>query len=70
MRARRDVGIAKRGGDDDALREARTRVHAAKVALGERGPPWWDDAAPDYGRRMVRTTPYAAWYEQVRDGRA
>lgn len=43
MAARRDVGTAKRRGDDDAVREARDRVQAAKVALGERGPEWWDD---------------------------
>lgn len=43
MAARRDVGNAKRRGDEDAVREARDRVHAAKVALGERGPKWWED---------------------------
>jgi hypothetical protein len=42
MAARRAVGAAKRAGDDDALTEARARVHAAKVALGERGTPWWE----------------------------
>lgn len=26
---------------------ARRRVQDAKVALGERGEPWWDDASPD-----------------------
>ena len=43
MAARRDVGTAKRGGDAAAEREARDRVHAAKVALGERGTPWWEE---------------------------
>jgi hypothetical protein len=42
MSARRDVGTAKRAGDEAAEREARSRVHAAKVALGERGAPWWE----------------------------
>lgn len=28
-----------------AEKAARTRVHAAKVALGERGPVWWSDGA-------------------------
>jgi hypothetical protein len=37
-------------------------VQAAKEGLGERGPVWWDDGAPDYNRRMARNTPYAAWY--------
>ena len=42
MSARRAVGAAKRAGDADAERAARARVHAAKVALGERGPKWWE----------------------------
>lgn len=42
MRARRDVGTARRGQDVDAERAARSRVHTAKVALGERGTPWWE----------------------------
>lgn len=41
MAARRAVGTAKRAGDVAAERAARDRVHAAKVALGERGTPWW-----------------------------
>ncbi|CAB4932835.1 unannotated protein [freshwater metagenome] len=47
MSARRAVGAGRRAGDDDAVAAARARVHAAKVALGERGPKWWeDDDAP------------------------
>jgi len=42
MSARRAVGAAKRAGDEEAERAARARVHAAKVALGERGPKWWE----------------------------
>ena len=45
MRARRDVGRAVRAGDAEAEREARARVHAAKVALGERGEKWWEKGA-------------------------
>ena len=37
---------------------ARGRVHDAKVALGERGPVWWNDGAPDYNRHLVANTPY------------
>ncbi len=62
MDARRAVGAAKRAGDVPAERTARDAVHAAKVALGERGPPWWTDGAPDLNRRMVRNTPYAGWW--------
>lgn len=42
MDARRAVGSAKRADDTAAERTARDRVQAAKVALGERGHPWWD----------------------------
>ena len=59
MDARRAVGAAKRASDDDAEKAARAKVHAAKVALGERGPVWWDDGAPDYNRKLVKNTPYA-----------
>ncbi len=43
-------------------RKARQAVNAAKTALGERGPPWWRDGAPDYNRRLVKNTPYADWF--------
>jgi len=43
MRARSDVGRALKAGDRPAERESRDRVHAAKVALGERGPKWWEE---------------------------
>ena len=44
MAARRAVGAAKRADDPAAEKAARARVHAAKVALGERGEPWWERA--------------------------
>lgn len=66
MHARRDVGRALRSGDGEAEREARARVHRAKVALGERGPPWWTDGAPDLNRHRVENTPYAAWFRTAR----
>lgn len=65
MRHRAAVGRAKRAGDMGAEAAARRRVHDAKVALGERGPVWWSDGAPDYNRRKVTNTPYAAWYEPL-----
>lgn len=64
MSARRDKGQAMRNGDASAREEARKRVEAAKQALGERGPVWWDDGAPDWNRHMVHNTPYAAWYTE------
>ncbi|MDG5747758.1 hypothetical protein P8Q88_06155 [Qipengyuania sp. XHP0207] len=60
MDARRDVAAAKRAGDEESEKAARKRVHAAKVTLGERGPVWWDDGAPDYTRKLLENTPYGA----------
>jgi hypothetical protein len=62
MAARRFKGAAIRDGDVDAREAARQRVDVAKVGLGERGPVWWTDGAPDFNRHMVRNTPYAAWF--------
>jgi hypothetical protein len=62
MAARRAVRDA---GDTQVLAAARAAVDAAKRALGERGPVWWEDGAPDLNRRMVRNTPYAAWYAEL-----
>ena len=69
MDARRAVRDAK--GEANATRAARARVHEAKVALGERGPVWWTDGAPDYNRRAPKNTPYAEWWaaEQARTDR-
>ncbi|MBV9495924.1 MAG: DUF3253 domain-containing protein [Acidobacteria bacterium] len=65
MDARRAVAAAKRAEDSSAERRARRAVHRAKVALGERGPVWWTDGAPDYNRRLARNTPYATWFEET-----
>lgn len=59
MAARRAVGDARRAGDVTTEKAARACVHAAKVALGERGLAWWDDGAPDYNRHLLKNTPYA-----------
>lgn len=62
----RELMAARRAlrGETDAGRraEARRRVDEAKRALGERGPVWWADGAPDYNRKLARNTPYARWY--------
>jgi hypothetical protein len=62
MAARRAKQQAMRQGDEAAREAARQRVDAAKHALGERGPVWWNDGAPDLNRRMARNTPYAEWF--------
>lgn len=67
MTARRAVAQAKRDADPQSERAARDRIDQLKVALGERGPPWWSDGAPDFNRRMVRNTPYADWYARHTD---
>jgi hypothetical protein len=62
MTARRKVGLAKKADDPEAERSARADVDAAKRALGERGPVWWTDGAPDYNRKLAANTPYADWF--------
>ena len=63
MSARRAVRSG--GRDKQLVGAARVRVNAAKVALGERGPVWWTDGAPDLNRHMARNTPYAEWWADV-----
>jgi hypothetical protein len=53
MAARRAVGAARRAHDEQAEGTARSRVHRAKVALGERGVPWWEQ---DEAERRARWT--------------
>jgi hypothetical protein len=65
MAARRAVKAAKASGDPGELKVARASVQAAKVALGERGPVWWEDGAPDLNQRKVIDTPYADWYQSL-----
>lgn len=68
MTARLAVRTALTADDAKALKAARTGVQAAKVALGERGPVWWNDGAPDLNRHMAKNTPYAAWHEALDAG--
>ncbi len=70
MKARRLVGTAKKSGDADAERVARAAVDDVKRALGERGPVWWTDGAPDFNRRLVANTPYASWYKGLSNSTA
>jgi hypothetical protein len=69
MAARRAVRDALQSGDDESLARVRNEVDQAKVALGERGPVWWTDGAPDFNRHLVKNTPYAAWLERHRNER-
>ncbi|WP_350225191.1 hypothetical protein [Agrobacterium sp. lyk4-40-TYG-31] len=63
MAARQAVRDASVG--SPAMIEARKKVKVAKVALGERGPVWWDDKAPNFNRYLVKNTPYAAWFARL-----
>ncbi|MFD6025155.1 hypothetical protein [Streptomyces griseoluteus] len=48
MAGRRGVRDAE---DGEAERVARGRVQRAKVALGERGTPWWEESGEERRRR-------------------
>ena len=65
LAGRRAVRAAK--SEAVALQLARAAVNAAKIALGERGPVWWSDGAPDVNRQMAENTPYADWYASLHD---
>ena len=68
MQARRAVRAALDSDETATLKAARAGVQAAKVALGERGPVWWTDGAPDFNRHMAKNTPYAAWHAALEAG--
>lgn len=65
MTARRAVREARKADDRPAETAARAEVDRAKRALGERGPVWWSDGAPDHNRRMARDSPYANWFADL-----
>lgn len=62
-RARAAVKAARLAGE--SLAEAGAAVDRAKIALGERGPVWWTDGAPDFNRRLAKNTPYADWFASL-----
>ena len=58
---------ARHAVSEDAMKEARAAVDAAKHALGERGPVWWDDGAEPMDRHKPENTPYAHWWASLSD---
>lgn len=62
MAARRAL---RREAPADGRARARDQVEAAKRALGERGPVWWTDGAPDFNRKLAKNTPYADWHASL-----
>ncbi len=57
MAWRREVRRTK---GTDAEAAARAGVHAAKVALGERGTPWWDQSEDERRDRWSTDVPTPA----------
>ena len=66
MAAQRAVKAALKSGKAEELALARKAVDTAKIALGERGPVWWTDGAPDLNRHKVNDSPYAEWWKSIR----
>ena len=52
-RGRSGVRTAKRTGDEAAVAAARRLVQLAKVGLGERGEPWWEQSEAARERRWT-----------------
>ncbi|WP_343630670.1 hypothetical protein [Roseateles sp.] len=61
MRARRQL----RDASGSMRLAAKAEIQRTKMALGERGPVWWDDGAPDYNRCLAKNTPYALWWKHL-----
>ena len=68
MSARRDKQMAIRADDATAKEAARQSIDEVKRRLGERGPVWWTDGAPDLNRKMVRNTVYSDWFDSIAVG--
>ena len=66
MAARRAVKSALSGDRENDLRAARRRVQDAKVALGERGRPWWQ--APEAEAQRERLAAAMRALLESRDG--
>jgi hypothetical protein len=69
MKARGAVRAARLAGDAADEADAHRTVDAVKRELGERGPVWWSDGAPDFNRHAVKNTPYEKWYSGLRASR-
>ena len=69
MKARSAVRSAELAGDPIEEAAAHRTVDLLKHELGERGPVWWTDGAPDLNRHAVNNTPYAKWYSGLRASR-
>lgn len=57
--------IAMRAVDDAEVQAARARIHEAKQSLGETGPVWWQDNAPDESGVHPSKSTYAIWWAEL-----
>lgn len=64
MQARRAGQLATSPED---MQSARAAVEDAKLRLGERGPVWWDDGAPDESGLHPAASSYAGWWALLSD---
>lgn len=67
-----DLGIARAAvkntkKDTPERKAAREAVNKAKISLGERGPVWWTDGAPDVNRKAPKNTSYATWWQSIKN---
>lgn len=62
MRARLE---ARNAVDDAAIKKARVAVEDAKRRLGEVGPVWWTDGAPDEQGLDPSCSSYALWWGEL-----
>jgi hypothetical protein len=69
MKARGAVRSAKLAGNQVDEAAAHRAVDTVKRELGERGPVWWMDGAPDLNRQPVKNSVYAKWYSGLRASR-
>ena len=60
MAWRREVRRTRGTGDESA---SRAGVHAAKVALGERGTPWWEQSDVEREARWMAEVPVPEGHE-------
>ncbi len=61
------MAAAQRANDECVEQKAHGAIDRAKRALGERGPGWWRDGAPDLNRHIPRNTSYADWFARHAD---
>ena len=66
VKARSAVRSAELAGDPIEAAAAHRAVDLIKRELGERGPVWWTDGAPDLNRQAVTNSAYAKWYSGLR----